>query len=230
MSRIEAAAGMDRLPWLHDEPQRPARDGNTSAGWAAAAFVLVAGTGLWIGARSSEVPLSPNRASTTTVPLPPARTAPASSIVEHPEVTPANRPERGAKPPVAQHPARSARPVAVETARMVHPAAPKHSASSARPSRATVGNSPAGALVEVGAFGSASQASSGWRSVVRAHPSLAHSTAVVSKSRNSKGRSYYRLQVRTRSQARSNVPCEGMRKIGFSCTVVGLPKNARVER
>ena len=103
-------------------------------------------------------------------------------------------------------------------------------ASSARPSRTTVGNGPAGALVEVGAFGSASQAIGGWRSVVRDHPSLAHSTAVVIKSRNSKGRSYYRLQVRTRSQARSNVPCADMRKIGFSCAVVGLPRKTGVAR
>ena len=56
MSRVEAAAGMDRLPWLPDEPQpRPVkRRGNPVVPWAAAAILAVAAGGFWLGTRSAE--------------------------------------------------------------------------------------------------------------------------------------------------------------------------------
>ena len=61
MSRVEAASGMDRLPWLQDEPTvRPARRRNGAAlGSALAAVLLVSGAAFWLGARSVEVQAPP---------------------------------------------------------------------------------------------------------------------------------------------------------------------------
>jgi len=88
----------------------------------------------------------------------------------------------------------------------------------------------AGRLVQIGAFGSTHQAKRGWWFMVRSYPAMAHLPAVVRPTRNSHGRVFYRFQVGTTSQAHSEVLCQRMLKIGFSCAVVGLPWKARVER
>jgi hypothetical protein len=88
----------------------------------------------------------------------------------------------------------------------------------------------AGRLVEVGAFGSVTQAKLGWRYMVRAYPAMARLPAVVRPDRNSKGRAFYRFRVGTTSQAHSEVLCQRMQRIRFSCAVVGLPWKAKVER
>jgi hypothetical protein len=84
--------------------------------------------------------------------------------------------------------------------------------------------------VQIGAFGSVAQAKHGWWYMVRAYPAMAHLPAVVRPTRNSKGREFFRFQVGTTSQAHSEVLCQRMQKIGFSCAVVGLPWKAKVER
>jgi hypothetical protein len=229
MGRVEAAAAMDRLPWLPDEPRRSARDSNAPAGWAAAAFVLVAGTGFWLGARTSQEPRAPHAASTTTVRLPPARQASAPAIIQGPDVMPQHASADGPERPPVRRPSKSARPVKAEpTARSIRPVSPRRRATPARPAlRKPIVRSPAGALVEVGAFGSAGQATRGWRAVVRADPRLAHLQAVVIRSRNSKGRPFYRVQIRTALQAHSRDhsrdSCANLRKIGLSCAVVAQP-------
>ena len=54
---------------------------------------------------------------------------------------------------------------------------------------------------------------------------------MVTDSRNSNGRRFYRLQIGTTSQAHSEVLCQRMEKIRYSCAVVGLPwKPKGVER
>lgn len=88
----------------------------------------------------------------------------------------------------------------------------------------------AGRLVQVGAFGSITQAKHGWWFMVRAYPAMSHLPAVVRATQNSRGRQFYRFQVGTTSQAHSEVLCQRMRKIALSCAVVGLPWKARVER
>jgi cell division protein FtsN len=88
----------------------------------------------------------------------------------------------------------------------------------------------AGRLVQIGAFGSVGQAKHGWWYMVRAYPAMAHLPSVVRPDRNSKGRVFYRFRVGTTSQAHSEVLCQRMQKIGFSCAVVGLPWKAKVER
>jgi outer membrane biosynthesis protein TonB len=88
----------------------------------------------------------------------------------------------------------------------------------------------AGRLVQIGAFGSVPQAKRGWWYMVRAYPAVAQLPAVVRPERNSRGRVFYRFRVGTTSQAHSEVLCQRMQRIHFSCAVVGLPWKAKVER
>lgn len=88
-----------------------------------------------------------------------------------------------------------------------------------------------GRLVRIGAFGSRTQAKLGWRAMVRSYPAVAHLQATVVEARNSRGKRFYRFQIGTTSQAHSEVLCQRMQKIRFSCAVVGLPwKPGGVER
>lgn len=96
------------------------------------------------------------------------------------------------------------------------------------PSRQARGAS--GRLVQIGAFGSRQQAKLGWRRMTRAYPAVGRLPAVVVASRNSHGRMFYRFQIGTTSQAHSEVLCQRMSRIRFSCAVVGLPWKAKVER
>jgi hypothetical protein len=107
---------------------------------------------------------------------------------------------------------------------------PLASAKSLRlwPSRVTDGAY--GRLVQIGAFGSVRQAKLGWAHMVHAYPGVARLPAVVRPARNSKGRIFYRFQIGTTSQAHSEVLCQRMQKIRFSCAVVGLPWKEKIER
>ena len=257
MSRVDSAAAMDRLPWLPDEPQvKPAQPRRSNvAFWAAGAITAVAAAGFWIGENSvrqpQPTPLRP--APSTTVRLPePRRAAPAEvrmppqSEVRQapvPQVRPA--PVREVKifaPKSAAHesdesgasvqkPVDEARSAAVLPAAPAAPA-PRPAAQFAvpRPWPARVVAGAAGRLVQIGAFGSTHQAKRGWWFMVRAYPAVAHLPAVVTVSRNSRGRAFYRFQVGTTSQAHSEVLCQRMETIRLSCAVVGLPWKAKVER
>jgi hypothetical protein len=88
-----------------------------------------------------------------------------------------------------------------------------------------------GRLVQIGAFGSRVQAKRGWTAMVRAYPGVSRLPAVVVEARNSRGRPFYRFQIGTTSQAHSEVLCQRMEKIRFSCAVVGLPQKPKgIER
>ena len=92
MSRVDAAAAMDRLPWLPDEPtpQKRRHGPGVAAIVAGAAVVAVAAGGFWIGTRSiDQETWSADSAarSTTTVRLPPARpVTPDVKIAAQPQV------------------------------------------------------------------------------------------------------------------------------------------------
>lgn len=197
---VDAAAAMDRLPWLPDEPQ-PSPAGSAGNGllpWAAVAAAVVAGASFWMGTRSiEEEPATPSR-STTTVRLPEPRNAsiPQRRI---------DREVAAAAPVVGNHSAVTAGNVR------------------ARRTRAR----PVGRVVHVGAFGSSRQAESAWPAIVRANPAIGNLRASATPTRNSKGRSYYRFQVQTRSQAQSEILCQRMRKAGLSCAVVESRRKAR---
>jgi hypothetical protein len=65
----------------------------------------------------------------------------------------------------------------------------------------------------------------------RAYPAVGRLPAVVVDSRNSRGRTFYRFQIGTTSQAHSEVLCQRMQRIHLSCAVVGLSwKPQGVER
>ena len=259
MSRVDAAAPIDRLPWLPDEPvsQPTSRRRGSVMLWAGAAVLAVAAAGFWIGERSiqQETPAAPQHSQTTTLRLPPPRSAaPEVRVAPQPEVRLAPVPEVRSEAPRQLHfaPPRtqksSAKGVAAPPAHKEQPAttAIKEAqtaapvATAAMPARVPfVGPKPwpprvirgaAGRLVQVGAFGSIRQAKRGWWFMVKAYPAMAHLPAVVRPTRNSKGRVFFRFQVGTTSQAHSEVLCQRMQKIGLSCAVVGLPWKAKVER
>jgi len=111
------------------------------------------------------------------------------------------------------------------------PAPPKLASASELklwPARVTDGAH--GRLVQIGAFGSVHQAKVGWKRMARAYPGVKRLPAVVRPARNSKGKTFYRFQIGTTSQAHSEVLCQRMQKIDFSCAVVGLPWKEKVER
>src|SRR5882757_4899562 len=115
MTDSRAAVGFDRLPWLPDEPGRPARRrASDLLGWAVAATLVVAGASYWLGTRSR--PEQPASRSTSVAPpsatmtLPePRRVEPSGEIgaVAAPEVPRARAPEVR---PVASSSGRIGRP------------------------------------------------------------------------------------------------------------------------
>ena len=284
MTDAAAAVGMDRLPWLEDEPAsravprvhepKPAKprraQGNPRelAGWAVAAGLLVAGASYWLGTQSVDQAGSDYdvAAPEATVRLPEARTPPPTPqlpMTEVPQVRPApaphvkfDRPARNERPATARRKltpmemkdsdlSRTISEQEAATAKLspksepaaaapVRPApapvAPLASRQQLRywPARQTRGAS--GRLVQIGAFGSRQQAKLGWRRMKRAYPAVGRLQAVVVETRNSRGRRFYRFQIGTTSQAHSEVLCQRMERIRFSCAVVGLPWKAKVER
>jgi len=259
MSDSRTASGVDRLPWLTDEPApkkaTPVKRGAIDlVGWGTAAFLLIAGASFWVGTRSPESEGSrtgPAPSSLTHVaPQPRPAPAPEVRIAPQPEVEPSPAPEvRTAAPPqvhIAQ-PVRhieseAAKPATTEAEQKAEPAETQaKTAASVQASKpaTTVDLTPwpprvtAGAygrLVQIGAFGSVQQAKEGWRHMVRSYPAVAHLPAVVRPDRNSKGRTFYRFRIGTTSQAHSEVLCQRMKSIDFSCAVMGLPWKAKVER
>jgi hypothetical protein len=253
MSRLEAAAAMDRLPWLPDEPKaQPAKRRGSVLIWASAAVALVAAGGFWVGVKSAEqIPSTPVKPSSTatTVRLPeprpvqpqvPMAVQPQVSFAPQPLVRPAPAREVRIYVPVdrpATHETTAVRPAEKTSAPIAKVAEP--SAAVAQPAQPFVMPRPwnprifagaAGRVVQIGAFGSIHQSKQGWWYMVRAYPAVAHLPAVVRPSRNSKGRTFYRFQIGTTSQAHSEVLCQRMEKIHLSCAVVGLPWKAKVER
>ncbi|MEA3079806.1 MAG: hypothetical protein QOF05_1214, partial [Sphingomonadales bacterium] len=218
MSRVEAAAAMDRLPWLPDNPTaQPARRRSAAVtGSALTVVLLVGGAAFWFGVQSVEdqaTPASTSPMAATTVRLPAARPAapvqPQVKIAPVPEVEPIVAPTipvvESAKPAkrVAEKNLIRPRPVADPA-----PAA-RDASSPVQPERlqpwpVRVVDGAAGRLVRVGAFSSVHQAKRGWWAIVRANPTLEHLPALVVPVRSLRsGRVYYRLQMGTTSQAHS---------------------------
>lgn len=265
MTDSRAAVGLDRLPWLTDEPKVGARGSSRELlGWAAAAFILVAGGSYWLGTQSGgpdDAPIAMTAPSKpeSSVKLPEARLPsppPPVAIAPTPEVRPSPParvavPEARVESPVRpkrrtvlkrEEPSRARLNQAVQSqSRESSPEEAKPVAATAAPappararelrlwnSRQSAGAS--GRLVQIGAFGSRQQAKLGWRRMQRSYPAVARLPAVVVEARNSRGKRFYRFQIGTTSQAHSEVLCQRMRSIRYSCAVVGLPWKAKVER
>ena len=275
MSDSRVALGLDRLPWLPDEPARPARRRSTGLfAPTVVATLLVAGISYWLGSRvSPELPISrpaPSAQPSATMTLPePRRVEPTEEVaavpapeirpVQPPEVRPAVQPpSRISSPPVKRLP-RSVPPEVVERVKRTVVTEEIDRVSTAQGTVKKTAAPPAtppdtqrvkpantqrvklwsawesagasGRVVQIGAFGSRIQAKLGWRHMVRAYPAVRRLQAVVVETHNSRGRPFYRFQIGTTSQAHSEVLCQRMEKIRFSCAVVGLPGSKRaVER
>jgi hypothetical protein len=248
MSEARTAGGFDRLPWLADEPKPRTRRASRALAWGGGvALLAVAGASFWIAGQSVLRPVAQTaRPASTTVALPEPRSAPQPQVIPDlvpqvqpplmPTVRPAPEPQvrlqqpeppASTKPAVAPEPKPAAPAPAATTS--TAPAASAPRPLSLWPSRVSSGAY--GRLIQVGAFGSRYQAKRGWWAMVRAYPALKRLPTVVNDSRNSKGRLFYRLQIGTTSQAHSEVLCQRMEKIHYSCAVVGLPWKPRgVER
>ncbi len=248
MTDSRAAVGFDRLPWLDDEPER-ARRGRSArevAGWIVAAVLLVAGASYWLGQRSANElePPTVTRPHTpsTTVPLPAPQVAqPQVQPNVVPEVEPApmrtvsvSRPKP--RPAARKLSSSSGEEKATELSEVqksqeAAPATPAPAPKITQPVAekplklwpARISQGASGRLVQIGAFGSRQQAKLGWRAMTRAYPAVGRLPATVVSARNSRGRYFYRFQIGTTSQAHSEVLCQRMEHIRFSCAVVGLP-------
>ncbi len=261
MTDSRVAHGLDRLPWLPDEPARVRKPIGNLLGWVVAAMLVVAGASYWLGIRAGVDEFAPSGQSSgqpsATMPLPEARQAEANDQVQ--PVTAAEIP-RVPEPEVRRLVERSPvagrqswrplpRTVPKEVAERVNRtiatdelgrvAQTQNGASAAVPqapsappvvntqrvrlwpARTSVGS--AGRVVQIGAFGTRLQAKRGWWHMVRAYPGVRRLPAVVVEARNSRGRPFYRFQIGTTSQAHSEVLCQRMEKIRFSCAVAGLP-------
>jgi hypothetical protein len=226
MSDGGSAAAIDRLPWLEDEPEQR-RSTNRAGLWALVPLLLalVAGASYWLG-RTSGTDLAPPRVADS-VPRPaPVTTLPLPTPRMHPE--PATPPPAAepAPPPVRQGRI-TTRAVAVPPKAAPKPMETKRAESKLAywPAKSSAGA--AGRMVRIGTFASRAQAKKGWRRVTAIYPGMARiPAAVVAAPSLRDGKTYYRLQMGTTSQAHSEVLCQRMRIIGQSCIVVGLGKAA----
>lgn len=244
MADGHAAYDPDRLPWLRDE-RKPRRSGDATLMllWALLAAMLVAGLSYWAGVQSV---IQSGDTADITRGSPPAATvklpAPATPQVPPPllrEVQPVAKPAP-VRIPGVEH-ALPPKPKARPASRKARAGGAK--AKTAPASKRAVAQRPAqpqawpagqsagahGRLVRVGTFYSRRQAKQGWSRIMRVYPGMRRLRAVVVPSQSQRnGRTYYRLQFGTTSQAHSAVLCQRMRIVAQSCVVVGLPANQGV--
>jgi len=247
MSDSRVAQDPNRLPWLPEE-RKPRRKGEWAALLLGALLsaLIVAGVSFWLGAknateadnRARPAAASPPRA---TVPLPQpvveqpraeqVRPAPVPIVQPVPEPTvriAAPEPVRKARPAATQGAsAKSKASTAAEKTPAAEAAESKPVAARPAPLRvwpATVSEGANGRVVRIGAFSTRHNAKKGWWQVIRRYPGMRRLKAVVTPVPAPRtGKTYYRLQFGTTSQAHSEVLCQRMRAIRKTCAVVGLP-------
>jgi hypothetical protein len=234
----------DRLPWLSDDAGRPRRSSSWVVAFVAAATVaIIAALSFWLGMnglpRGLSLPIAQD-APDVRIGVPPAE--PEAAVRERvmPEVQPSPvpgpvalpmegevRPSAAVAPPVRRvmrdrvsvHRSRPARAKAASSTK--EKAEPEKKSLEFTNPWESAGAS--GKMVRVGTYSSLSQGKQAWSRLARVYPAIKRMPAVVTdipSLRN--GRTYYRLQIGTTSQAHSEVLCQRMRTIGQSCVVVDL--------
>ena len=232
MGNGRAVSGADRLPWLADEGEAPKRSRTLELVlWAVPLLVLVAIGSYWLGSNSARWFGKPAPNEAKRAPPPPAPAiaehhAPVAEPLAEPAI-PEMAEAAPSAPPVIEAPSR--RPATTSTAKAkARPKAkprPKPKAEGKPsgpvywPARVIEGSS--GRLVRVGTFASRAQAKRGWFALMRVNPSLQRLPALVVPVASARdGKTYYRLQMGTTSQAHSVALCQKLRMIGQSCVVV----------
>jgi len=235
MSEAPATVGLDRLPWLPDEPQ--ARRRGAVLPWIITASAIVGAASYWLGTRAPDTETGPSVLPSQTIPLPQARpaepglapqrvepvepvVAPPIAIVEQPpirRIMVERVHEKAVHPVVAQ----DLGATKVDVPAFAPESVKSDSATQVWPVRAIDGAS--GRLVRIGTFTTVHQAKRGWWAIMKVNPTLKHLPALVVPVRSLRnGRTYFRLQMGTTSQAHSAVLCQRMRMIAQSCVVIGL--------
>jgi hypothetical protein len=229
MNHVGTVGDAERLPWLTDDKPRTGWRGPALLVIGVLAAALVAGVSYWAGMQTA--PQGDGVAPTATVDLPEPVVGASEEIRTEPTVadaepqritTPEAEPQRAAtvidrRPPVRAK--RKAAPARKAAARSVEP---RKAVLKPWPVREVEGAS--GRMVRIGAFASSRQAKRGWWKVVGTYPGMKRIPALVVPVQSLRnGKTYYRLQMGTTSQAHSEVLCQRMRIIGQSCVVIGLP-------
>ena len=249
MTLVHAATDTDRLPWLTDDV--PARTGGGIApwlGWALAGTMAIGGLSFWLGMNADRFTGQADPVDVAqpvpTVTLPQAAEPAPEPQPVMPQVEPAPVPPPIALPRSAEVPrARPAprrlvrRSVQIrtatvnddnlrETVKVQEEAAKADAARKAAASKPWNPWESAGAegrMVRVGTYRTRYDAKLAWSKLVKLYPGMKTLRAVtndIPSARN--GRTYYRLQFGTTSQAHSEVLCQRMKTIGQSCVVVDL--------
>lgn len=251
MAYAHAALDPERLPWLKDERKPAARDDTKLLiAWGLVALAVVGSVSFWIGTNDGRRPAAELEAyPTATVRLPEAQGALPAEPAEAaaPEIVPerpATRAGSASKRRVRARrklspmerdtalPAVVAAQEAKEASEKAE-AAEKAEESAAEPRPVTywpasVSENAYGRVVRIGTFRTRLQAKRAWWKVVKVYPGMKTLKAVVApvpSVRN--GRTYYRLQFGTTSQAHSEILCQRMRIVRVPCSVVGLPPRTR---
>ena len=248
MTLVHAAADNERLPWLTDDVAPASRSKFAKVvALALAGTVAVGGLSFWLGMNAERFSGSGDAVETTqpgaTVRLPQAvQPAPAPEETL-PQVEPAPVPPPVALPRAAEvAPARTVQRAPVrrrvqirtatvnddnlrETVKVQQEPAAKPADKPATNKAWTPWTSAGaeGRMVRIGTYRTRSDAKRAWTKLVKLYPGMKTLRAVtndIPSARN--GRTYYRLQFGTTSQAHSEVLCQRMRTIGQSCVVVDL--------
>jgi hypothetical protein len=241
MAKTFAGSDPERLPWLKDEVRRPKR----ASGWVvafltASAVAIIAALSFWVGMNGFPQGISLPRAVApgARIDIPPAGSQAGQQDVM-PEVQPTLepgpvtlpletevRPSTEVAPPVRRvmrervtiHRSRPARSRSAPVKEEAEPE--KKSLEFSNPWESAGAS---GKMVRVGTYSSLPQGKRAWARLARVYPAMKKLPAVVTdipSLRN--GKTYYRLQIGTTSQAHSEVLCQRMRTIGQSCVVVDV--------
>lgn len=238
MRHARVCRDADRLPWL-DDTVAPVRA--PQRGWlliACIAALSLALVSYLVGRISYPPPQAAPAAAQVTVRLEQPRAEPQPAIT--PVETPASEPPPARPVPLERprldqaplvRPATEKPDETIPAPSVVRPQAPSQAQAAMpptpRPSSelwpAAISNGAAGRVARIGTFATRHKAKVAWTRLVRLYPGVRRLRAVVAPATSLRnGRTYYRLQFGTTSQAHSEVLCQRMRIIGQSCVVVGV--------
>ncbi len=241
--KVSRPADQDRLPWLEpyretNKPGRPTpRRGfrNRAASGAALGLLLAVGAGgYWLGQRG-ETTAEPTPSAVIALPAPkpaPVQTAQAPPAVAEPapaESQAAAKPTAAKKPTAARKMAkrrsparRKARSAGVQKQRLNAVRASQERQALSRPWPKMPSPGPAGQVIQLGAFSTATRANTAYYQRIARYKSLAAMprvvVPVVSKP---DGRILYVLRLGTTSRQQTNTVCRNLRNSGDHCLVIG---------